>query len=146
MANSIIMHAMIIDETPPAPPTGLNGEIDSTGIVSLFWDLGPEEDIYAYNVYFANQEDHLFSKVSNQHLKNTSFFDSIQIKTLTEDIFYYVVALDASFNESERSEILKLNRPDVIPPVAPLFENYTVSSSAIEIKWILSSFNRSKPY
>jgi len=133
------VYGVVIDSIPPAPPTGLQGTIDTTGIVTLKWNLGPERDIKGYMVFSTNQEDHVYANLSNKPLLDTVFIDTLNLKVLTRDIFYKVVAVDAYFNHSDFSEPLKLTKPDLIPPVAPVFTNYKVSEKGIRLTWAQSS-------
>ncbi|MBX9850827.1 MAG: fibronectin type III domain-containing protein [Cytophagaceae bacterium] len=44
-----------------------------------------------------------------------------------------------NYNLSSFSEVLEVNRPDIIPPVPPVIENYKASDTSIYFKWIPSS-------
>ncbi|MEL7002857.1 MAG: hypothetical protein AAFN93_09010 [Bacteroidota bacterium] len=133
------VHGTVIDSIPPAPPQNLVGKIDTAGIVELKWDLGPERDIKGYMVFYANQEDHVFANLSNRPIFDTVFRDTLNIKVLTRDIFYKVVAVDGYYNHSDFSEVIRLTKPDVVPPVAPVFTKYLVSEEGIQLSWAQSS-------
>jgi len=119
----------------------MEGHIDSTGLVTLKWKMGNEIDLAGYMIYFANNPDHVFSTVNRAPLPDTVYTDTIQIKTLTKKIYYRIKAVDTRWNYSEYSEILELNRPDVIPPTKPVFTYYKVNDEDIRLKWIPSSSN-----
>ncbi len=129
----------IIDSIAPAPPTGLAGTIDTNGIVKITWKLGEEKDIYGYKVYFANQENHTFIGLNNIPLRDTVFTDTIPLNVLTENIFYRVATIDMARNISEFSDILKVKKPDIVPPVAPVFTDYKVTKDGIKLVWAMSS-------
>lgn len=131
--------AVVIDSIPPTMPQNLNGKIDKNGIVSLDWNLGPEQDILGYRVYFANQADHEFSNITAYPWQDTSYKDTISLNSLTENVYYKIVAVDQRYNHSEYSQILKLQRPDTIPPVKPLIDRYIVTDSTVYIEWIPST-------
>lgn len=139
ISNSIISYAMMIDSIPPAQPTGLTGIVDSTGLVTLSWKLGPEKNIKGYNIFFANSKDYVFTTVNDFPVQDTIFYDTIQVKTLTEEIFYCINAVDVNFFRSEMSDTLMIKRPDLIPPTSVVFAEYKIDKEGIELNWINSS-------
>ncbi len=136
---SMAKYAMIIDSIPPAPPTGLAGTIDTTGVVTVTWNLAKEKDIDGYLVFYANDPDHEFSQLTHGPLRDTVFQDTITLKTLTKKIYYRVVALDYNSNHSGFSKILELKRPDIVPPSSPVLDHYKITERAIELRWVPSS-------
>jgi len=139
VSKSLRRYVLLIDSIAPAAPTGLEANIDSSGIIKLSWDLGTEIDLTSYQVYFSNDKDEVFTNRSKDYVRDTTYQDAVTLQTLTEEIYYYVVAFDASFNESDRSEIVTVKKPDIVPPVAAVFANYKNSDNAIFIKFIPSS-------
>ena len=126
------------DSIPPAPPIALKGAIDSTGLVTLSWNKNPENDLYGYKLYRANFRNNDFIELQGAILENNNYIDTIDIKSLTEKIYYRAVAFDNRFNSSEFSEILELSKPDIIPPNPPIFKEIKSDSSGIFIQWELS--------
>lgn len=111
----------LIDLIPPAAPVGIKGTIDSTGIVHLEWIANTEGDLKGYRVFRANALHEEFTEVTRRVLRKNTFTDTVKIQTLTEKVFYKVVAVDKVFNPSAYSEAYTLNRPDKIAPSAPVF-------------------------
>ena len=136
---SMVSYAAVIDSIPPAAPSGLEGHIDTTGVVTIKWRLGKEPDLAGYMIYFSNSAEHVFSSVNKKPLADTVFTDTIQIKTLTRHIYYRVKAVDTRWNYSDYSEILVLTRPDLIPPTKPVFTDYEITDKGIKMRWIPSS-------
>jgi len=132
-------YAELLDSTPPVPPVGLAGRIDSTGVVTLSWTKNTESDMDGYRVYRSNRPDFEFLLISPDVIRDTFFLDSIQLNTLTKNVYYRFRAIDLRQNQSEFSEILELKRPDIIPPVAPRIQNTNEQKSALQITWINSS-------
>ncbi|MDX1671039.1 MAG: hypothetical protein R3211_01760, partial [Balneolaceae bacterium] len=128
----------LIDRVPPSKPTGLTGKIDTTGTVQLAWDLGPEEDIIGYRLLYANDPTHEFSTVTSMIVRDTVYTDSIAIKTLTKSIYYRIAAIDERHNQSEFSDLLKLERPDIVPPVPSVFSDVSVTDSTVTLEWNIS--------
>lgn len=129
----------VMDSVPPAPPVGVVGRIDTSGVVHISWRLGKEPDLYGYYVYFRNAKNHIEARVNGQPLRDTVFTDTISMHTLTESIWYRVVAIDMNENQSRSKELLELHRPDMRPPSAPLFTDYRVSAKGIQLQWVPSS-------
>ncbi|MDH5398002.1 MAG: hypothetical protein OEX02_07640 [Cyclobacteriaceae bacterium] len=138
-SSSLVSYVLVIDSIPPAPPIGLEGSIDSTGVVTVKWSLGSEPDLAGYMVFFANAKDHVFSTLSKRPLADTVFMDTITVNTLTEEIYYTVKSLDLNYNYSASSDTLMLKRPDVVPPTSPVFKNYLITKEGISLEWIPSS-------
>ncbi|MBK6343809.1 MAG: fibronectin type III domain-containing protein [Flavobacteriales bacterium] len=139
IAYSMSGYGFLMDSIAPAPPIGLIGSIDTSGVVTVRWRLGKEPDILGYRVFFANATDHEFNNQSPEPFADTVFTDTLQMNTLTKRIHYKVVAVDRNYNHSPMSTMLTLTRPDLIPPVAPVFKNYVVSDTAVVIHFIPSS-------
>jgi hypothetical protein len=129
-----------IDSIPPAAPKGLKGTVDSTGIVRLEWQPNTEEDLLGYRLFVSNSgrpED--FLNAIDTFYRHTSYVDTLSLQTLTNDIYYKVLALDNNFNPSEFSETVKLVKPDTIPPVPALFVKIHQPKEKIELIWDNSS-------
>jgi uncharacterized protein len=139
ISQSFVANGVVIDTIAPNAPLGLTGTVDKKGIVKLHWHIGKEPDLKGYRVYFANADHHNFSNLTGYVLQDTVFYDTISIKTLTKEIFYKIVAVDMHSNHSDYSKAFMLKRPDVIPPVAPLFENSVVTETEVKMTWIQSA-------
>lgn len=133
------VHGGYIDSIPPAPPTGLTGSIDTNGVVTINWEQGTERDLIGYRIHFANQDDHVFMSNTNELITETSFSDTIPLNVLTEEIYYKLVAFDHKHNASDYSEMLTLKKPDLVPPVAPIFVAYEIKEDHIYLKWAQST-------
>ena len=136
---SLMHFVQTVDSIPPAAPMGLKGTIDSLGIVQLSWQANTENDIRGYIVRKANLKEEQTIPVSTELITSTTFIDTTQVTSLNPSVFYQVVALDNRYNISDFSEKLEVKKPDVIPPVPPIFENYKVTKQGISLRWINSS-------
>ncbi|SHL03138.1 fibronectin type III domain-containing protein [Rhodothermus profundi] len=139
LSSSMPQYVHLIDSIPPAPPTGLVAHVDTTGILTLRWQSNQESDLLGYRVYRANQLDHTFTLATGFPLTDTVFVDTLNLNTLTEAIYYRVVALDRNYNPSDPSEPVRVILPDRVPPVSPLFTRVTPTDSSIILHWIPSS-------
>ncbi len=137
-SQSLGGYGFLTDTVAPAMPKGLTGAIDTNGVVTLRWNMGKEPDLMGYRVFMANAPDHEFSNLSPAPFADTAWTDTITLKTLTKHICYRVVAVDRNFNHSVMSGILTLSKPDIIPPVAPVFSSYAVTDSSVLLKFVPS--------
>jgi hypothetical protein len=138
-SESYATYGFLRDSIAPSTPSVPTGTIDTNGIVRLKWKLGPEMDIMGYRVLFSNAPDHEFSMLTPEPLADTTYTDSITLNTLTRKIYYRIAAVDRNFNHSKLSDILTLEKPDLISPVQPLFSNFIVSDSSVFLQIIQSS-------
>lgn len=136
---SLPAYGFLRDSIAPGKPMKPSGNIDTNGVVRLHWKLGPEKDILGYRVFFANAADHEFSILTPKPKQDTTFTDTITLNTLTRKIYYKIVAVDRNYNHSQVSEILTLDRPDILPPVEPIFSNFKVSDNTVDLSFIPSS-------
>jgi uncharacterized protein len=135
VTRSIPAYVMLKDNDPPSKPKGLRGSIDTLGIVRLQWTPNPEIDTQGYMVYFANDPKHEFIPLTTDFLAEPFFTDSITLKTLSKDIYYKIMAFDMHQNPSGFSDIATIRKPDRVAPVAPVFERFFVSDTAVSLSW-----------
>lgn len=138
-SSSLPDYVFTYDTIAPSAPVALTGNIDTNGIVKIKWGLAKEDDIKGYRVYKANAPDHEFTAVSRDIIEDTTYTDTLILKTLTRDVYYKVIAVDNNLNNSGYSTALKLIKPDVVPPVAAVFTNYITSDTSIQLFWNKSS-------
>jgi hypothetical protein len=123
------------DTIPPAKPTALVGEVDTLGRVRLSWPLGKEADLKGYNVYFSNRYNGVFSILNHGIVRDTQFLDTINLNSLTRDVFYKITAVDVRDNISLFSDMARIVRPDTIPPGAAVFKTYQSTTEGIRLVW-----------
>lgn len=136
---SVVVSGFVEDHQPPASPVGLQGEIDEESVVRLSWAANAEPDVAGYHVYLANAPTDLFVKVSTQPLSTARFKDTISLKTLTETVCYRVTAIDRRGNYSPFSKTLTLERPDQVPPRAPVFQQARQLGGQVQLTWQTST-------
>lgn len=146
IAPSFSAYLVLADSTPPQPPTLLEGVIDTNGVVTLRFERPTDADYMGYRLLRANDSTHEFSVIAERFTNDTldvlneqEYRDTIELRTLTRDIFYRMYALDFHHNESAPSLMLRVVRPDVVPPVAPVITGYVVTDSSMIIDFAPSS-------
>jgi len=134
-AHSFAGYAIMRNMIPIAAPKGLAATIDSLGVVRLRWNLGEEKAIAGYRVFRANNPTQEFSLLTGDMLRDTVFTDTISLNTLTKSVFYRVAAVDKRYVVSQPSRILTVKRPDIVPPLAPMFTSVIVRDTAVSLAW-----------
>jgi hypothetical protein len=124
-----------VDSIPPVAPSGLQGHIDTTGVVHLSWTPNTESDLYGYRIYRALDEREELVPLNDIAWRDTVFTDTVQMKQLNAKVYYAITALDHRYNQSKSSPVCILKKPDVIPPVAPLIKNYEAREEGVMIYW-----------
>ncbi len=127
-----------IDTVPPAVPSGLTGEIDTLGVVHLSWQANTEADLLGYRLFKANIASEEMVQITSEPIEATSYIDSTVVKSLNERVYYSLVAVDKRYNMSDYSAVLELEKPDVVPPQAPVISNYKLENGAVSIDFIKS--------
>lgn len=146
VSSSFPISVTLIDSIPPMKPIFMDGKIDSIGVVTVNIQKNKETDLMGYRLYRSNSPEHEFSAIkegflSLDSLKNnvqTTFLDTVTLKSLTPYIYYRTEALDFNHNTSEFSEILKVKRPDIIPPTTPVFKKVKVGENFVKLEFSLS--------
>lgn len=129
------------DITPPEVPSMLNGTIDSLGVVRLSWKQNTEIDFLGYRVFKANLKTDEFTQITFEPIPSSGIIDTINIKTLNKKMYYKVQAFDKRYNPSKFSTVLELDRPDIVPPSAPVFTSFKSDKGTVVIEWITSTSN-----
>ncbi|MEP7094069.1 MAG: fibronectin type III domain-containing protein, partial [Flavobacterium sp.] len=127
-----------VDSIPPAKPIGLEGVIDSLGVVKIKWKPNQEKDLRGYRILKANNIDEDFVDIYHQSYVGNDYKDSVSLKMTNSKVYYRIAAEDMRFNISDPSDILVLDKPDKIPPAAPIFKDYDNKDGKVHLKWIRS--------
>ena len=125
----------IVDSIPPLAPQNLAATVTPSGVVSLTWDNNSEVDLAGYRVFISNQADGFYTQITTQWTPDTIFYQQLNLKTLTEKVYFKVLALDHHENNSPFSEYLEVDRPDIIPPAGPVLKNVEARMDGIYLEW-----------
>lgn len=127
-----------IDSIAPLKPIGLEGVIDSLGKVKLTWKANSEKDLLGYRILKANSENEEFVDIYKKPFEGLGYEDKVSLTLSNPKVYYRIAAEDKRYNISEMSDILVLEKPDVIPPAAPIFKDYEVAKGKVRLQWIRS--------
>ncbi len=116
---SLVKFVQPMDSIPPAAPQGLIGQMDTTGVVSIQWTPNKERDLYGYRVYRANEVNDTWIQATKKEILRPAFEEELSTKVLNKKVYYKVMAVDRRGNPSDYSEVLEVQRPDLIPPSPP---------------------------
>ncbi len=146
VSNSAVLPVSYIRFNPPVRPEIGHATIGDDGSVEIIISPDPERAVDGYKIFMANDPEHEFSVVKEifgDSLvvagQRTVVRDSVMLNTLTRNVYYQIRAYDVHFNESEPSEVIALERPDIVPPPRPVFKNVTASTDEIELEVALPS-------
>ena len=133
--ESIPLRVNLIDTIPPKKPTNIKGIISKNGIVKLSWDNNLEDDFYGYNIYHSDNAKTGYTLSNSLVFNDNSFVDTVALNMREKYIYYTVAALDDRLNVAYSIDTIKIPRPDIIPPISPLFDNWNVTDSSIYLHW-----------
>ncbi len=129
----------LVDSIPPSVPANLVGAMDTTGLINISWSPNPDEDILGYRVYRANNLNEEFSLLNGEILTSNSYVDTLSLTTLSNKVYYRIMAIDLRQNHSAFSETLKVDKPDKVPPVSPVFKSVENGTKGIQLSWVNST-------
>lgn len=128
-----------IDTLPPLTPQKIKIQADTSGLVYFSWKKGDENDLKGYRIYTANHPEEEFTEITKDVWTDTTYIDTLNLNTLTEKVYYKVLALDNRYNRSVENQIIEVQRPDILPPVSPVISNYESEEGYISFEWIPST-------
>ncbi len=142
-------YVVIIDDTPPAKPNGIIANINKEGVVQIVIPKQKDKDIIGFKVFKANQENHEFSVVKEVFSSDTDYLfnknekfvfeEKIPLKVLTPNIFYKIKMYDRNFNQSDFSDVIKIVKPDVVPPAPAIIKSVNINLNNIVLKLVKPS-------
>lgn len=139
MITSLPYLIQIVDTIPPEIPNIAYAKADSTGKVTLCWYRNKDKDVYGYRIYRGNDINEEFSLITSFPITDTFYIDTINLKTLSPNVYYKIMAIDRRQNHSKLSSPICLKRPDKIPPVSPVLVSLNSNEEGIYVEWIPST-------
>jgi uncharacterized protein len=128
------------DATPPSMLARPTCTCSAAGVVKVSWLPGTDDDILGYRVFMSNNEQASdMLQITPDWIKGTTYTHTITMNTLSEEVYFSVRAIDYRENTGPLSLPCKAIRPDVIPPSAPVIDNYTQITTGVRFKFTPSS-------
>lgn len=138
-SRSLPLYGLIIDTTRPEPPRNLTGSIDTAGIVRLHWTPVAGRNVLGYRVLRANADEHEYAQMTGEVLRDTTFTDTVEVRTLTRSVYYVLATVSRTYRNSLPTAPLELRRPDLVPPSPPVFTTVRVDEGMVRLTWAPSS-------
>ena len=138
VAPSPTEQAVVPDLVAPLPPTGLTGVIDTNSMVTVAWEHSPSRDVQGYWLYWGNDPDEEMSPVNTELLTVNTHTYYLEEETLLDKIYFVVRAQDDSYNRGETSEMLALERLDLVAPVPPVISELGPGQGGLALEWVVS--------
>lgn len=127
------------DSIPPAIPSGLKAVVDTNGVVTITWNKNTEKDLMGYKVFRAQKKGEEPVPLVDSIWYGTTFRDTLSLKLLNKRSWYAVTSLDTRFNQSPKSVLVEVKKPEVIPPSPAVILKFNVEGNSVTIHWICSS-------
>ena len=133
--SSHVYYAQLVDSIPPHKPRGLEAKVSDKGHVTLSWEANTDADIYGYRIYKAYHQSEELAQITSEPLRENIFFDSVDLNTLNEHVYYSVMSIDRNQNHSGLSQSLQVLLPDKVRPQPPVLLEHRSDHSGISISW-----------
>ena len=124
-----------LDTIPPATPADLEYTVDKTGFLTITWTPSFEDDLIGYNVFRCQDSLGEYTIVNSDYLQEPSVTDTLYLRTNKDHQFYKIVAVDFRNNRSPFSKILRVEKPDVVPPIPILFTLASSQKGFVDLFW-----------
>jgi uncharacterized protein len=148
VSNSAVLPVSYIRFNPPEKPEIGQATIGDDGSVEIIISPDTEGAVDGYKLFMGNDPEHEFSvikEVFGDSLivegQRTVIRDTVMLNTLTRNVYYQIRAYDVHFNESEPSEVIALERPDIVPPPRPVFKNVEIGAREVNFEIALPTVN-----
>ncbi|MCU0347035.1 MAG: choice-of-anchor D domain-containing protein [Saprospiraceae bacterium] len=123
------------DLIPPPPPARVVGHIEDDGTVTVVWEHSTAKDLIGYWVYAANNVEQEFPILNKTILTDNSYSWSVADRSLNDYLYVVVSAEDSHNNRGEVSEVLRLKRPDKVPPIVPQMISAKQDTAGVRLQW-----------
>ncbi|MBO5272007.1 MAG: fibronectin type III domain-containing protein [Muribaculaceae bacterium] len=142
--TSLPAEVHIADETAPSAPTNLKYKVSPNGMVIITWSPSPEDDVYQYQLYAANNPKKDFLPMKGKTVSDTLIVDTIS--GTNQFSYYRLKAFDYSGNESKFSEILTVQRLNFKQPQPCRIDSLSFTEEYVYMKWFPSPESDIKQY
>jgi fibronectin type 3 domain-containing protein len=125
------------DTVPPAIPTGLTVEIDSSAVAHLSWNPNTEPDLRGYRILRSFNSDEEKSSIVSKPVLHSNYIDTLSLSLGNEKVYYSITAMDTHYNESAPGEHVAAEKPSLKTPALPAITGYEISGDGnVSLSWI----------
>jgi uncharacterized protein len=130
-----------IDSIAPFAPIILDAKVrilsnKELGEVTLTYKPDDRNtDVVGYHIFRSDRAGNEMVQISDT-LQKAIYKDTINTTLLNDVILYRVLAVDKRGNRSPLSDSIVVQRPDIIPPTAPIIKNLNTIKTGVELRWI----------
>ena len=130
-----------IDSIAPFAPIILDAKVrilakKELGEVTLTYKPDDRNtDVVGYHIFRSDRAGNEMVQISDT-LQKAIYKDTINTTLLNDVILYRVLAVDKRGNRSLLSDSIVVQRPDIIPPTAPIIKNLNTIKTGVELRWI----------
>ncbi|MDR2129897.1 MAG: hypothetical protein LBP56_01790 [Odoribacteraceae bacterium] len=125
-----------IDTLPPAVPVGLTAIADTTGVVRLSWQANKDRGKFGYRLYRGQTAEEEMIPLNDIAIQDTVYIDSVDARSLNREVYYAITALNERYTQSDRSGVVEVIKPEVIPPTAPFIRQIRVEDGRNVLCWV----------
>ncbi len=93
-------------------------------------------DVVGYHIFRSDRAGNEMVQITNNATPNTVYKDTVNTTLLNDVILYRVLAIDKRGNRSLLSDSIVVQRPDIVPPTAPIIKNLNTIKTGVELRWI----------
>lgn len=126
----------IPDSIPPAVPRGLEGNIDTSGIVRLKWHANSDSDILGYRMFRGQTAGEELVPLTDIAVADTFFIDTVDVRNLNAKVYYAVSALDRRYNQSALCAAVEITKPVLVKPSPPLVTKFEATEEGVMLEWV----------
>ncbi|MBK6264067.1 hypothetical protein JKA74_03380 [Marivirga sp. S37H4] len=135
----------LIDSIPPGPSEIITATVKDS-LVTINWHPNPAKDLMGYRLYKSNFESSESSLLTEELITDTVYQEVIALNNLTQNVFYYLAAIDHVENQSQLSKAVKVVKPDRIPPSPAVISEVISKNDSMTINWKPSGSSDVKNY
>ncbi|HMG16517.1 MAG TPA: hypothetical protein VK590_13760, partial [Saprospiraceae bacterium] len=124
-----------LDTIPPSATQHVNCTVNDEALAHISWTPSTSVDAAGYKVFYSNTENGMYTQLTKDGVKDTSFYYSPNLNILNDYVYFKILVYDYRDNRSNYSAACALKRPDILPPASPVITNYQQKKGGISFKW-----------
>jgi hypothetical protein len=132
----------IEDTIAPLNPEWLKAELDTSGLLKIWYPKSKSSDVDYYKFFYNNEEITEYSVFEAKGTPDTVYYvRDFPVRTLNKHFFIKMLTVDFKGNMSLATLPIKVKIPDVIPPVTPTLQESELRDKILYAKYEKSGSN-----